>query len=76
VGAVSGHGFHPSKAQPPCQFTNLNLSGPRGALQDSVKNDPFATWARADFRIAEQMSGPVLAYCANQPYGRVKTISI
>ena len=31
------HGFHPSKAQPPCQFTNLNLSGPRGAVHPAVR---------------------------------------
>jgi aerobic-type carbon monoxide dehydrogenase small subunit (CoxS/CutS family) len=33
VGTLSGHGFHPLKAQLTCQITNLNLSGPRGALQ-------------------------------------------
>jgi hypothetical protein len=32
VGTLSGHGFHPLKAQLTCQITNLNLSGPRGAL--------------------------------------------
>jgi hypothetical protein len=37
VGTLSGHGFHPLKAHLTCQITNLNLSGPRGALHSNVQ---------------------------------------
>jgi putative transposase len=43
VCAVSGHGFHPSKARPPGQFAISQLSGPRGALQSDFTY--VATWA-------------------------------
>src|SRR6185369_8124604 len=34
------------KPRSPCQITNLNLSGARGALQLQAEFDPFATSAR------------------------------
>jgi hypothetical protein len=46
VGTLSGHGFHPLKAQLTCQITNLNLSGPRGALQGGAGYDPICDIGR------------------------------
>src|SRR6185503_4201858 len=61
VGAVSGHGFHPSKAQPPCQFTNLNLSGPRGALQIDRPKSTRMTHLRHRLAFHAAVAKPVSA---------------
>src|SRR3984893_6420812 len=37
MGTVSGHGFHPPKAQPPRSIPRPHLSGLRGALHQAVK---------------------------------------
>jgi hypothetical protein len=41
---LSGHGFHPLKAQLTCQFTNLDLSGLSGALRTNVSFRQLRTY--------------------------------